>query len=291
MQRRNVASRAGRTIREVGTQGSRESARIARFLAGVIQVPVVRKPSEHPRPTRGAATHEDELSKPQVLLVDDDPSLLDVLSMAFGDAGYDVATAEDGSEALEKLAVRKPDLLVTDINMPVLDGFTLLKRLRDKRLELPVILLTSRDNEIDESLGLELGADDYVAKPFSTRVLLARMAALLRRERLRASGEEPSPMIACGALELRVDHMLARYAGHAIETTVTEFRLLEAFARRPGVVLSRERLMELGRGDDSIVGDRIIDTYVRRLRRKLEAVEAGFDRIETVIGAGYRWKA
>ncbi len=230
------------------------------------------------------------MTKPRILLVDDDPNLLDVLSLALEDAGYEVATAEDGSEALEKLGKTAPELLVTDINMPVLDGFTLLKRLREKGIVLPVILLTSRDNEIDETLGLELGADDYVAKPFSTRVLLARIASLLRRQRSRASGPDASPAVVAGKLELRVDHMTAHYAGQVVETTVTEFRLLEAFARRAGAVLSRERLMELARGDDSIVGDRIIDTYVRRLRRKLEAIERDFDRIETVIGAGYRWR-
>ncbi|MBK7973880.1 MAG: response regulator transcription factor [Deltaproteobacteria bacterium] len=226
-----------------------------------------------------------------MLLVDDDPSLNDVLALALGDAGYEVATAEDGSEALERLARPPlPELIVSDINMPVLDGFTLLKRLRERGSSIPVILLTSRDGEIDETLGFELGADDYVAKPFSTRVLLARIAAILRRDQVRASGAEPDPAITCGELELRVDHMLARYRDVLLETTVTEFRMLEAFARRPGAVLSRDRLMELGRGDDSIVGERIVDTYVRRLRRKLEAIDPGFDRIETVVGAGYRWK-
>ncbi len=226
---------------------------------------------------------------PRILLIDDDASRPDALAIAFEDAGHDVRTAPDGIEGLERVRADKPDAVVSDVNMPGLDGFALCRKLREAGNRVPLVLLTSRDNEIDEALGLELGADDYVAKPFSTRVLLARIAALLRREALRAA-EQLERAVTKGALELFPERLEVRYAGKPIVATVTEFRLLEALATRAGMVLSRERLLDLVRGDESVVAERIIDTYVRRLRRKLEAVDPAFDRIETVIGAGYRWK-
>ncbi|HJN72650.1 MAG TPA: response regulator transcription factor [Myxococcota bacterium] len=224
-----------------------------------------------------------------ILLIDDDASLLDVLALSFEDAGYEVVCASDGASALAKHRARPAALLVSDVNMPHLDGFSLCRRLRESGDNVPVILLTSRDNEIDETLGLELGADDYVAKPFNTRVLLARVKALLRREAARAS-DTSGKQVTAGRLSLDPDRLEVRYAEALLVTTVTEFRLLSALASRPGIVLSRDRLMELARGDDSVVAERIIDTYVRRLRRKLEVVDPGFDEIETVIGAGYRWR-
>jgi len=227
----------------------------------------------------------------RILLVDDDEALLDVLTMAFADAGHDVESAEDGLAALERIKRAAVDAIVTDVNMPRLDGFALCKRLREAGDLVPIVMLTSRDGEIDEALGLELGADDYVAKPFSTRVLLARVAALLRRDALRKGAPAGAgAIVRAGDLVLDGDRIEARYRGALLSTTLTEFRLLEALARRPGVVLSRDRLLEVVRGDGSVVVERIIDTYVRRLRRKLEAVEDGFDRIETVVGAGYRWR-
>ena len=226
---------------------------------------------------------------PKVLLIDDDSALLDALSLAFEDAGHDVVTAPDGLRGYEAVKKDAPDAVVSDVNMPGLDGFALCKKLRDSGSRVPLVLLTSRDNEIDEALGLELGADDYVAKPFSTRVLLARVSALLRREAMRAA-KEPERAITKGSLELFPERLEVRYAGKPIVVTVTEFRLLEALATRAGMVLSRDRLLEIVRGDDSVVAERIIDTYVRRLRRKLENADPTFDRIDTVIGAGYRWK-
>ena len=229
----------------------------------------------------------------RILLIDDDAALLDVLTMAFEEAGHDVRTATDGKTGLASARAHDVDLVVSDVNMPRLDGFQLCRMLRADRRHEPILLLTSRDREIDEALGLELGADDYVAKPFRTRVLLARVASLLRREALRLTREdddEGARAIVRGALRLDPDRIEARYGAAPITVTVTEFRLLECLARRPGIVLSRDRLLELLRGDDSVVADRIIDTYVRRLRRKLEEIDPAFDRIETVVGAGYRWK-
>jgi DNA-binding response OmpR family regulator len=234
--------------------------------------------------------------KARILLVDDDESLLDALAIAFADEGHAVRKAVDGTSALAAIESAPPDAVVSDVNMPGVDGFTLCRKLRSAGNTVPIILLTSRDSDIDETLGLELGADDYVAKPFSVRVLLARVSALLRRNASRAatptaaSLEPRTPPVTAGALCLDPDRLEGRYGGTLLSLTLTEFRLLEALARRPGIVLSRDRLLEIVRGDDSVVAGRIVDTYVRRLRRKLEALDPAFDGIETVIGAGYRYK-
>ena len=221
----------------------------------------------------------------RILLIDDDPSLLDALTLAFEDAGHQVLVARDGVSGAELVSREKPALLVSDINMPRLDGFALCKKIRAEGSAIPVILLSSRDGEIDESLGLELGADDYVSKPFSTRVLLARVAALLRRTEARAAPERNK--LEVGRLSLSPERLEVRFAGAAVEVTVTEFRLLECLARSPGVVFSRARLLEQLRGD-STVEARLVDTYVRRLRRKFEAIDSAASLIETVVGAGYR---
>lgn len=224
----------------------------------------------------------------KVLIIDDDVSLLDVLSLAFEDAGYEVITARDGIAGLGQVTARTPDVVVSDINMPGLDGFTLCKRLREQHNDVPLILLTSRDSEIDESLGLELGADDYITKPFSTRILLARVAAVLRRQSMRTEPQE-QPVV-CGRLELFAERLEVRYDGQPLRTTVTEFRLIQALVKRPGRVYSRQQLLSTIRGDDSVVVDRIVDTYIRRLRRMFESVDPKFESIETVVGLGYRWR-
>jgi len=229
----------------------------------------------------------------RILLIDDDASLLDVLALACEDAGHEVTRASDGQSGLEKITATKPDAVISDVNMPGIDGFSLCKKLRESGNQVPLILLTSRDNEIDEALGLELGADDYVPKPFSTRVLLARVQSLLRRETARKGGAPaptPANTLAHGGLALDADRLEVTFQEKPIVVTVTEFRLLEAMIQRPGIVFSRTRLLEILRGDDTVVAERIIDTYVRRLRRKMEAIDPAFDRIETVVGAGYRWK-
>ena len=154
---------------------------------------------------------------------------------------------------------------------------------------LPIVLLTARDGEIDEALGLELGADDYIVKPFQSRILLARIDALLRREAMRKAPGNTAPL-AVGGLTLDLERMEARYQGRSFPTTVSELRLLSALAEHPGVVFSRSQLLTRMRGDDSTVMERLVDTYVRRLRRKLEDIDPTFAEIETVIGAGYRWR-
>ena len=225
-----------------------------------------------------------------VLFIEDDRALVDALSMAFEDAGHAVLAAFDGKEGLARALRDRPDVVICDVQLPRLDGFSLCRALRERGDRVPFLLLTARDSEIDQALGLDLGADDYVIKPASARVLLARVNALLRRQALlRGPAGEPS-LVTAGDLVIDRERLEARYRGARIETTVTEIRLLEALASRPGIVLSRARLLALARGDDSVVADRLIDTYVRRLRRKLETIDPAFDGIETVIGAGYRLK-
>lgn len=227
----------------------------------------------------------------RILLVDDDASLLEVLALAFQEAGHATLSARDGTAALALIRKERPEAVICDVNMPGVDGFSLCRRLREQGDAVPLILLTSRDSEIDETLGLDLGADDYLTKPFSMRVLVARVAALLRREGLRRKAEaEPTP-IRSGPLQLSPERLEVLFHGHHVAMTVTEFRLLEALVRRPDLVLSRARLLSIVRGDETVVIDRIVDTYVRRLRRKLEQLDPAFDRIETVVGAGYRFRA
>lgn len=226
----------------------------------------------------------------KVLAADDDRGLLEVLSMILEDAGHSVTTARDGSVALQLIRTHRPDLLIADINMPILDGFSLVRRLRDQGDPLPVILLTARNHEIDEAMGLELGADDYITKPYSSRLLLARVAALVRREQLRLQPPTEA-VIVRGPLDICAERLEVRVRGQQVHLTVSEFRLVEALARRPGVVLSRDRLLDHVRGEDTAAGERIIDTYVQRVRRKLEAVDPHFAALETVVGLGYRWVA
>jgi DNA-binding response OmpR family regulator len=227
----------------------------------------------------------------RILVADDDEGLLEVLAVALADAGHEIVRASDGKVALERLGAGGIDLLVTDVNMPQLDGFTLVRALRSRGDTLPILVLTARDDEIDEALGLELGADDYVTKPFSNRVLTSRIAALLRRQALRhdtAAATEPVRRV--GKLEIDDARLEVRWGGSPLTTTMTELRLLDALTRRAGVVMTRDALLERMRGDGTVVAPRIIDTYVNRLRRKLEALDPTFDRIETVVGAGYRWR-
>ena len=247
------------------------------------------------RPARrlpAAADGESMAVVARVLLIDDDPALLDALCMGFEDAGHEVLCARDGREGLRRIADDRPEVVVSDVNMPGVDGFVLCRRLRAEGNQVPIILLTSRDGEIDEALGLELGADDYVSKPFSTRVLLARVGALIRRERVndQTDASERSQPLCAGETVLDPTRLRVEHRGVEIRVTVTEFRLLEVLCGRPGLVLSRAHILEHVRGDDSVVEPRIVDTYVRRLRRKFEGIDPSFDAIETIIGVGYRWR-
>lgn len=224
----------------------------------------------------------------RLLLVDDDAPFLDGLALSFELASYEVYKASDGAQALQMLGSLGVDCVVADVNMPRLDGFSLCRRMREGGNRTPLILLTSRDSEIDEALGLELGADDYVSKPFSTRVLIARVEAVVRRTRPRSETLE-APVVR-GRLVLDPQRYEATFDGTPIRLTVTEFKLLETLSKRPGIVLSRDRLLDAVREDGSTVAPRIIDTYINRLRKKLGEVDPASREIDTVVGAGYRWR-
>jgi two-component system, OmpR family, response regulator ChvI len=217
--------------------------------------------------------------------VDDDRGLVDMLSMALEDAGFLVDRAHDGAVGWDRFLAAPCDLVVLDLLMPELDGLALCRRIRERHAT-PILMLTSRDQEMDKLLGLEVGADDYMTKPFSTRELVARIRAALRRAALTAGGGE-----CCEARGLRMDRSRREVLvqGAAVSLTATEFELLWTLAQRPGHVLGREALMRSVYGDE-VVSERTLDTFVKRLRRKLREADPAFDEIETVRSVGYRYR-
>ncbi|WP_435418516.1 response regulator transcription factor [Parerythrobacter aurantius] len=222
-----------------------------------------------------------------VLLVDDDPHIRQVLAFAFAKAGMQVVEAADGVEALARAAESGPDLVVLDINMPSMDGLEVCRRLRADS-DVPILFLSSRDDEIDRVLGIELGADDYVVKPFSPREVVARSNAILRRTVPRGIDERPGPdQSAHGLLRLDSDGWEARWADQPVALTVTEFGLLKALASAPGRIFTRDQLIDRLRGPGFAVTDRTIDSHIRNLRRKFAEIGAN-DLIETRTGIGYR---
>ena len=230
-----------------------------------------------------------------IALVDDDRNILTTLSIALQAEGFATRVYADGDAALKALLDNPPDLAVCDIKMPRMDGLELLRRLREKSA-LPVIFLTSKDGEADEALGLAMGADDYIAKPFSQRLLIARIRAILRRsdivrnDRLAEEPAEPLPdPIRRGRLTMDPARHLVEWDGRSVSLTVTEFLILEALAVRPGVVKSRNQLMDAAYQDDVFVDDRTIDSHIKRLRRKFRAVDPDFTAIETLYGVGYSY--
>lgn len=227
-----------------------------------------------------------------IALVDDDRNILTSVSMTLQSEGFSVRVYSDGKTALSALLETPPDLVVLDIKMPTMDGMEVLRRLREKSM-VPVIFLTSKDDELDEALGLASGADDYIAKPFSLRLLIARIKALLRRTEARfqeKSEETPdSHIIVRGRLTMDPDRHRVSWDGHDISLTVTEFLILEALAQRPGFVKSRDQLMDTAYQDDVYVDDRTIDSHIKRLRRKFRQVDNQFKSIETLYGIGYRF--
>lgn len=229
-----------------------------------------------------------------IALVDDDRNILTSVSIALQAEGFATRLYTDGETALKALLDNPPDLGVFDIKMPRMDGLELLRRLREKST-MPVIFLTSKDDEIDEALGLALGADDYIAKPFSQRLLIARIRAILRRVSLSKSPtdgtqDEPAAEVMIrGRLEMDPSRHRVRWAGSDVALTVTEFMILEALALRPDVVKSRNQLMDAAYQDDVYVDDRTIDSHIKRLRRKFRQVDPQFDAIDTLYGAGYRF--
>ncbi|MEP9400629.1 response regulator transcription factor [Sphingomonas sp. VNH70] len=228
-----------------------------------------------------------------IALVDDDRNILTSVSIALQAEGFVTRVYSDGEVALKAFAENPPDLAVLDIKMPRMDGLELLRRLREKS-NLPVIFLTSKDDELDEALGLAMGADDYIAKPFSQRLLIARIRAILRRteppqEPGDAGTEAPQPVLERGRLAMDPARHRVTWNGDNVTLTVTEFLILETLAVRPGIVKTRNQLMDAAYHDDIYVDDRTIDSHIKRLRRKFRQVDPDFDAIETLYGAGYRF--
>ena len=228
----------------------------------------------------------------KIALVDDDKNILTSVTMALEAEGYDVRTFTDGDAAFHGLSARPVDLAILDIKMPRLDGIELLRLLR-KRSDLPVIFLTSKDDEVDEILGLRMGADDYVKKPFSQRLLLERIRTLLRRQERSGVDQDDGdtePPIIRDNLNLDAARHLCTWKGTAVRLTLTEFLIVKALATRPGLVKNRDQLMDAAYGEHIYVDDRTIDSHIKRLRKKFKATDPDFDLIETLYGIGYRYR-
>lgn len=236
-----------------------------------------------------------------IALVDDDRNILTSVSIALEAEGYKVETYTDGASALDGLLARPPQLAIFDIKMPRMDGMELLRRLRQKS-DLPVIFLTSKDEEIDELFGLKMGADDFITKPFSQRLLVERVKAILRRaasrETLAATGgsaakpgsEQQARTLERGQLVMDQERHTCTWKGDPVTLTVTEFLILQSLAQRPGVVKSRDALMDAAYDEQVYVDDRTIDSHIKRLRKKFKMVDTDFDMIETLYGVGYRFR-
>ncbi|MGO7590706.1 response regulator transcription factor [Rhizobium leguminosarum] len=240
---------------------------------------------------------------PTIALVDDDRNILTSVSIALEAEGYKVETYTDGASALDGLLARPPQLAIFDIKMPRMDGMELLRRLRQKS-DIPVIFLTSKDEEIDELFGLKMGADDFITKPFSQRLLVERVRAVLRRASSReaaAAGTSPTGAPKNGAVQqarslergqlvMDQERHTCTWKGEAVTLTVTEFLILHSLAQRPGVVKSRDALMDAAYDEQVYVDDRTIDSHIKRLRKKFKMVDNDFDMIETLYGVGYRFR-
>ncbi len=225
-----------------------------------------------------------------IAFVDDEESLRTTVRLALQRDGFRVETFADGMDAFAKFERALPDLAILDVVMPRLDGLELCRRLRARSEHLPILILSSKDEELDRVLGLELGADDYLCKPFALRELVARVRALLRRARLRQEPEgDDEQIIESGDLRLDLRRFEARWSGQVLPLTLTEFNLLEALARRPGLVKSRVQLLREAYPHDVHVAERTIDTHIKRLRKKLSDTSPSCDAIETVHGLGYRF--
>ena len=225
-----------------------------------------------------------------IALVDDDRNILTSVSILLESEGYQVKTYTDGPLALAAFGVQAPDLAILDIKMPRMDGLQLLRTLREK-YHFPVMFLTSKDEEIDEILGLSLGADDFIRKPFSQRLLLERIKAVLRRvEKDIEPQTDAERIMDRGKLVLDPLRHACTWDGKPVTLTVTEFLILQALAQRPGYVKSRDSLMDAAYSDQVYVDDRTIDSHIKRLRKKFKEVDDDFNSIETLYGVGYRYR-
>ena len=230
--------------------------------------------------------------KQTIALVDDDRNILASVSMTLEQEGFAVRTYTDGESALQSLLARPVDLAVLDIKMPRMDGIELLQRLR-ARSAMPIIFLTSKDEEVDQLMGLRMGADDYITKPFSPRLRSARSRALRRRNEVRraaGAGAAPGGILVRGNLTLDETKHECMWKEQPVQLTVTEFLLVKALAARPGMVKSRDQLIDAAYGENTYVDDRTVDSHVKRLRKKFRTVDDTFDGIETLYGIGYRYR-
>jgi two-component system, OmpR family, response regulator ChvI len=230
--------------------------------------------------------------KSTIVLVDDERNILTSLGMALEAEGYNVRTYSDGEAALEALSEQSANLAILDIKMPRMDGMELLRRLR-QRTDMPVIFLTSKDEEIDELFGLSMGADDYIAKPFSQRLVLERVKAVLRRYQAMDAANpaaDTTRVLERGKLRIDPERHTCHWDGRSVVLTVTEYLILQALATRPGVVKTRDALIDAAYDDQVYVDDRTIDSHIKRLRKKFKLADDDFDVIETLYGVGYRFK-
>ena len=224
----------------------------------------------------------------KIILVDDDSNILTSVSLALRSEGWTVETYNDGEQGLIALQRNNPDIAVLDIKMPRLDGMEVLKKLRVSS-DIPVIFLTSKDDEIDEALGLRRGADDYITKPFSQKLLIERIRTVLRRSSFKNS-DVSEKMIQRNNLSLDPDRHLCKWRNVEVKLTVTEFLILHSLVFRPGLVKNRDQLIDIAYGETIYVDDRTIDSHIKRMRRKFRLFDKDFDRIETLYGVGYRYR-
>jgi two-component system response regulator ChvI len=224
----------------------------------------------------------------KIILIDDDSNILMSVSLSLRAEGWEVESFTDSEKGLIALQRNKPDIAILDIKMPRLDGMQVLQQLRNFS-DLPVIFLTSKDDELDEAIGLRMGADDYITKPFSQKLLIERIRAVLRRGSLKDSNQS-NQLIKRGNLSLDPDRHLCKWKEDEIRLTVTEFLILHSLALRPGLVKNRDQLIDIAYGETIYVDDRTIDSHIKRMRRKFRLIDKEFDSIETLYGVGYRYR-
>jgi two-component system response regulator ChvI len=227
----------------------------------------------------------------RVAIIDDEKNICETVAYALHKEGYKTESFSNGQEAWKAFQASLPDMLILDIIMPMMDGLELCRKVRNLSEKIPIIFLTSKDDEIDRVLGLEIGADDYLCKPFSMRELIARVKVLFRRLTLNAKGEESTQCLSVEDLHLDLQRYIVRWKGTMLPLTITEFMLLQALIKKPGIVRTRNQLMEEAYPDNIYVSDRTIDSHIKRLRKKFVMVDDSFSKIETVYGLGYRYRA
>jgi len=231
----------------------------------------------------------------QIALVDDDQNILTSVSIALEAEGFEVQTFNEGEKAVLALQDQAVDLVVLDMKMPRMDGIEVLKKLKEKQPLMPIVFLTSKDDEIDQLLGLKMGADDYITKPFSQRLLIERIRVILRRHASAMTIEQtPDPdadkVFQHGNLKLDDERHLCFWSDHLIDVTVTEYLLVKCLAKKPGHVKSRDQLIDFAYGESIYVDDRTVDSHIKRIRKKFKKRDDSFSNIETVYGIGYRYK-